>query len=219
MLVTSRSAAEYRAMFGLPAGASSGRVLDCSAGGASFAAETGDDVVAVDPSYAAGEAALADGVRAALADGDRIIAAHADRFDWSWYGERAARAGMRTAAAATFLADLARRPGRYVAGALPHLPLRTGSVDLALCSHLLFTWADRFDEHWHRDALLELARVARREVRVYPLVVQGTGDPVPFLDGLRADLHAAGLPTTLQPVPYRFQRGADRMLVVDTSRR
>jgi hypothetical protein len=219
VLVTSRSAAEYRAMFGLPAGASSGTVLDCSAGGASFAAETGDDVVAVDPSYAAGRAALADGVRAALADGDRIIAAHADRFDWSWYGERAARAAMRTAAAAAFLADLARRPGRYVAGALPHLPLRTGSVDLALCSHLLFTWADRFDEHWHRRALLELARVARREVRVYPLVVQGTGDPVPFLDGLRADLQAAGLPTTLQPVPYRFQRGAIRMLVVDTTGR
>ena len=217
MLVTSRSAAEYRAMFGLPADASPGTVLDCSAGGASFAAETGDDVVAVDPSYAAGRAALADGVRAALADGDRIIAAHADRFDWSWYGERAARAAMRTAAAAAFLADLARRPGRYVAGALPHLPLRTGSVDLALCSHLLFTWADRFDEHWHRRALLDLARVARREVRVYPLVVQGTGDPVPFLDGLCADLHAAGLPTTLQRVPYRFQRGADQMLVVDTS--
>jgi hypothetical protein len=90
-------------------------------------------------------------------------------------------------------------------------------VDLALCSHLLFTWADRFDEHRHRAALTELARVARREVRVYPLVVQGTGDPVPFLDGLRADLHAAGLPSTLQPVPYRFQRGADRMLVVDTT--
>ena len=219
MLVTSRSAAEYRAMFGLPSGALPGPVLDCSAGGASFAAETGDEVVAVDPSYVAGRAALVAGVRAALVDGDRIIASHADRFDWSWYGGRSERAAMRTGAAAAFLADLARRPGRYVAGALPHLPLGTGSVELALCSHLLFTWADRFDEHWHRAALIELARVARREVRVYPLVVKGTGDPVPFLDGLRADLHAAGLPSTLRPVPYRFQRGADRMLVVDTSGR
>ncbi|MGI5130992.1 hypothetical protein ACQEVB_29595 [Pseudonocardia sp. CA-107938] len=214
MLVTSRSAAEYRAMFALPPELP-GTVLDCCAGGASFAAETAG-VVAVDPTYARGRAELADGVRTGLVDGDRMIAAHADRFDWSWYGDRAARASMRTAAAAAFLADLADRPGRYVAGALPHLPLATGSVDLALCSHLLFTWADRFDEHWHRAALVELARVARQEVRVYPLVLQGSGEPVPFLDALRADLDAAGLPSELRPVPYRFQRGAEEMLVVGT---
>jgi hypothetical protein len=218
VLVTSRSTAEYRAMFDLPPGRLPGAILDCCAGGAGFAAET-EGVVAVDPWYATGRAAMAADVRASLADGDRIIAANADRFDWSWYGERPTRAAMRTAAAGSFLADLTRRPSRYVAGALPHLPLATGSVDLALCSHLLFTWADRFDEHWHRAALIELARVARREVRVYPLVVQGSGEPVPFLAGLRADLRAAGLPTALRPVPYRFQRGAEEMLVVDTTGR
>lgn len=52
---------------------------------------------------------------------------------------------------------------------------------------------------------------------MFPLVVQGSGDPVPFLDALRAGLHADGLRTHLRPVPYRFQRGAERMLVVDTA--
>ncbi|MBO0878007.1 MAG: hypothetical protein J2P19_31920, partial [Pseudonocardia sp.] len=70
MLVTSRSAAEYHAMFDLtPADLAAVSVLDCCAGGSSFAAETagavasgrnGGWVVAVDPAYAAGRRSLAE---------------------------------------------------------------------------------------------------------------------------------------------------------------
>lgn len=215
MLVTSRSAAEYRAMFDLTPDDLTGSVLDCCAGGSSFAAETDGRVVAVDPAYAVGREDLAVQLREALDEGDRIIDRNADRFEWGWYGNPARRAEMRRAAAEFFLADLTGRPERYVAGSLPHLPLASGGVDLALCSHLLFTWADRLDEHWHRRALAELVRVARREVRIFPVVVQGTGEPVPFLDTLRDELHALGRRTHLRDVPYRFQRGGDRMLLIE----
>jgi hypothetical protein len=57
--------------------------------------------------------------------------------------------------------------------------------------------------------------VARHEVRVYPLVVQGTGHPVVFLDELRAGLRAAGYHSRIQRVPYRFQKNADQMLVIE----
>jgi hypothetical protein len=73
----------------------------------------------------------------------------------------------------------------------------------------LFTWSDVFDVHWHRRALAELVRVTRREVRVFPLVVQGTGEPVPFLGQLKAELNAR-----IVTVPYSFQRGANEMLVI-----
>jgi hypothetical protein len=217
VLITSRSAAEYRAMFDLAPEDLNGSVLDCCAGGSSFAAETDGRVIAVDPAYALGRPELALRVRAALDDGDRIIERNADRFDWGWYGSPAGRADMRRAAAELFLADLEARPERYVAGALPHLPLPSGSVDLVLCSHLLFTWADRLDEDWHRRALAELVRVARRQIRIFPVVVQGTGDPVPFLDTLRAELYANGHRTHLRDVPYRFQRGGNQMLVIETA--
>jgi hypothetical protein len=216
MLVTSRSAAEYAAMFNLTPGDVAGRsVLDCCAGGSSFAAETDTRVVAVDPAYALDRQVLAERVRASLDDTDRIIAANADRFEWGWYGEPAQRAQQRTAAARRFLADLRDHPERYVAGALPNLPLASRSFDIVLCSHLLFTWADHLDANWHRAALTELVRVARQEVRLFPLVVQGAGHPVPFLDDLRAELAAAGCRSEVRAVPYRFQRGADRMLVID----
>jgi hypothetical protein len=84
-----------------------------------------------------------------------------------------------------------------------------------LCSHVLFTGADLVGEDWHRRALAELLRVARREVRIFPVVVQGTGEPVAFLDALRSDLHAIGHRSHLREVPYRFQRGGTRMLRIE----
>jgi hypothetical protein len=218
MLVTSRSFAEYEAMFDLSGVDLTGSILDCCAGGSSFAAESPARVVAVDPVYALAPAALATRVRAAIPHGDRIIDEHPDRFEWGWYGSPANRLRLRTAAAEAFLADLHGRPGRYLAGALPHLPLASGGFDLVLCSHLLFTWSDRLGEDWHRRAIAELIRVARREVRVFPVVVQGTGEPVPFLDALRDGIHAAGHGTQLRGVPYRFQRGAHHMLVITPGR-
>lgn len=217
MLVTSRSGAEYRAMFDLAPDDLTGSVLDCCAGGSSFAAETDGRVLAVDPAYALGREELAMRVRVALDEGDRMIDRNADRFEWGWYGSPARRADMRRSAAELFLSDLEARPDRYVAGALPHLPLSSGGIDLVLCSHLLFTWADQLGEDWHRRALAELVRVARREVRIFPVVVQGTGEPVGFLDALRAELRALGHHTQLREVPYRFQRGGTQMLRIEAA--
>jgi SAM-dependent methyltransferase len=215
LLITSRSAAEYRAMFGLTPADLAAAVLDCCAGGSGFAAETAARVVAADPAYALGQHDLAHRVRAALHDGDQIIGAHAEYFDWSWYGDPVHRTELRTAAARHFLADFREHPGRYVAAALPNLPFTTGSFDLVLCSHLLFTWSDLLDAGWHSRALAELIRVARREVRIYPLVVQGTGQPVAFLGDLRTELTAAGYRSRILTVPYRFQKNADKMLVIE----
>ena len=197
-------------MFGLSPADLAGSVLDCCAGGSSFVASS-SNAVAVDPAYALGHAELARLVRAGLHDGDQIILANRDRFEWSWYGSIERRAAIRRAAADSFLADLRARPARYVAGALPDLPLASDGVDLALCSHLLFTWANQLSESWHLQAIRELLRVARREVRIFPLVLQGTADPIPFLSRLRSSLPAS----ELRAVPYRFQRGADQMLVID----
>lgn len=217
VIITSRSAAEYVGMFDLSSDDLAGAVLDCCAGGSSLAAESGGSVVAVDPAYAMDREELADSVLTALREGDRIIEAHLDRFEWDWYGDPARRAEMRTSAAHSFLVDLRRYPERYVAGSLPHLPIADASFDLALCSHMLFTWSNEFDDEWHRAALAEMVRVSR-EVRIFPLVVQGTGEPVRYLDDLRADLEEAGHRTAVTTVPYRFQRGADQMLLIETRR-
>jgi hypothetical protein len=50
------------------------------------------------------------------------------------------------------------------------LPFAEGEFDLTLVSHLLFAYQDRFDYDFHRDSILEIMRVTRREVRIYPTV-------------------------------------------------
>ncbi|MET7278018.1 hypothetical protein ABZS29_07265 [Kribbella sp. NPDC005582] len=216
MLVTSRSYAEYEAMFDLTELPAS--VLDCSAGGSSFTAEAaarGVDVVAVDPAYELSMPELVDTVRRSLPVGSEIVDTHADKFVWSWYGAPARRDEMRLEAADRFLQDIGEAPDRYVAGRLPELPFEDGRFELALCSHLLFTWADTFDRDWHLAALRELVRVSSGEVRVFPLVLQGTGEPVPFLPEVLDEL--ADVRWETRKVPYEFQAGADEMLVITHS--
>jgi SAM-dependent methyltransferase len=215
VLVTSRSFEEYQAFFALTPDDLAGRVLDCSAGASGFAAVAnarGGQVTAVDPAYGR-PAELLGTVEASVAGGAAILADHEERFVWTWYGTPERRAALRADASAAFVADLRDHPETYVPGALPALPFADDAFALALCSHLLFTWSDVLDEEWHEQALLELLRVAR-DVRVFPLVVQGTGEPVPFLPTLLDRLRDQGLRVDVVDVPYEFQRGADRMLSV-----
>lgn len=219
MLVTSRSYDEYVAMFALGSQELSGRVLDCSAGAAEFAAVASAGarrVVAVDPAYAMPRTALADQTRDDRERGHAIAAEFPDRFTWRWFGSSERRTTLRQRAMARFLTDVVLSPGRYVAGQLPQLPFRSGAFDLAVCSHLLFTWADQLGREWHAAAIIELARVAT-EVRIFPTVLQGRGEPVPFWDALMADLDRAGLDARLRRVDYEFQVGADQMLVVTST--
>ncbi|WP_237771603.1 class I SAM-dependent methyltransferase [Kribbella sp. ALI-6-A] len=211
--MTSRSYAEYEAMFDLSELPDS--VLDCCAGGAGFTAEAaarGVDAVAVDPAYELAAAELVDTVRRSLPAGSGIVDQYAGSFVWNWYGSPERRDELRLDAADRFLTDVAEVPDRYVPGSLPDLPFPDQRFDLVLSSHLLFTWADKYDKDWHLAALNELIRVSRSEVRIFPLVKMGAGEPVEFLPSLLEELD--GVDTEIRKVPYEFQVGADEMLVL-----
>lgn len=204
-------------MFDLDEQSLGSAVLDCCAGASSFVAELveqGGSAVAVDPVYAVPRAELMAEAAEAFRAGNQIVDVHHDRFVWDWYGTPERRDEIRREAAATFLADFDRRPSRYVAGSLPDLPFADDSYDLVLCSHLLFTWANQFGSDWHWAAITEMLRVARREVRVFPLVVQGCGEDVPFMEGLLERLRADGHDVEIRRGRYVFQQDADSMMIV-----
>lgn len=213
MLVTSRSYTEYEAMFDLSELPES--VLDCCAGGAGFTAEAaarGADAIAVDPAYELPASELVDTVRRSLPATSGIVDEHAGSFVWNWYGTPERKDELRIEAADRFLQDVAVAPERYVPGSLPVLPFEDRRFDLVLCSHLLFTWADKYDRDWHLASLRELVRVSRDEVRIFPLVQQGAGEPVDYLPELLGRLD--GVTSEIRKVPYEFQAGADEMLVL-----
>jgi hypothetical protein len=217
VLISSRSFEEYVAMLDLATTDLAGRtVVDIAGGGSDFvaaAAALGAHASALDPAYTMRFDELSARLRENTRTGLAIVDDHAAAFVWDWYGDRETRDRMRSRSAGRFLADRSKNPGRYLAGALPRLPLRDGAADLVLCSHLLFTWSDVLDHAWHRDAIGELTRIGA-EVRVFPLVVQATGEAVPWLPDLCEELRDAGHAVEQRQVPYEFQAGADRMLVV-----
>ena len=216
-LFSARSLAEYRAMFDLAPGDLDGSVLDCPGGGASLTAEvcaTGGDAVAVDVAYRAAPARLAARAVQEAERGNAYVAGNAQRYVWDHFPTVEHHARARLQAAQRFAADVTAHPGRYVAAALPDLPFADASFDLVLCSHLLFTYADRLDHGFHLRALLELVRAARTQVRVFPLLDHtGASDP-DGLDALREQLKARGVTSEVRRVPYEFQRGGHHMLVL-----
>lgn len=217
-LITSRSLAEYLAMFGL--GEPRGRILDCPGGASSFAAEATTataataDVVAVDPMYHLSATDLAERVRTDIARAAAWTTATVGRYNWTFYGGPEGHTRMRTESSERFTRDLLEHPERYVPGVLPALDFADDEFDLVLSSHLLFTYADRLDFAFHLAALSELARVGR-QVRVFPLIDQAGGDRSALVDRLREALSGNGIRSEIRHVDFEFQLGADQMLVLD----
>src|SRR5262245_16537366 len=86
MLVSSRSLAEYRAMFALTDAELTGRILDCPGGAASFTAEV-SAAIAADPCYELPGAELVARTRADLLRGYRYHQANPDEYVWTFFAD------------------------------------------------------------------------------------------------------------------------------------
>lgn len=214
---TPRPLAAYRDMFLLSdEQLRGGPVLDCPAGASPFGAQVralGGTAVSVDPAYLDPDGL----VTRARADVERVVAwqrAAPDGFDWSYLGSPDRVHDLWTGAVDEFAADFALDDNRYVAAALPELPFPDDHFALTVSGFLLFVYPDLLDFDAHRAALVELARVTRGEVRVFPLH-DTTGMPYRRLDRLRGCLHDSGVSTAIRTAAcsYTPLPGGDRMLV------
>ncbi|MDA0206013.1 MAG: SAM-dependent methyltransferase [Acidobacteria bacterium] len=217
-----RSLAEYRAMFALSEHDLRKRILDCGAGPAAFNAELselGCSVVSCDPIYEYSAEAIDARIRETAPAIIEHVNADRDRYVWTVFNSPEQLVEARLAAMQRFLADLPEgfEQGRYRSLALPSLPFKDGEFELALCSHLLFTYSEQLSLDFHLAAIRELARVAH-EVRIFPLL-EYSGDPSPHLHPLIEKLTAEGDAIHQQRVRYEFQRGGDQLLIVSAPAR
>jgi len=218
-LISSRSFHEYEAMFSLTDRDLCGRVLDCPGGASSFTVEAsglGAHVTAVDPAYTMSGSLLKKLVMAQPDRGSAHTVAGIDRYVWAFYGDVEGHRQVRKTSAVLFARDIEVHPERYIAASLPILPFEDRQFDLVLSSHFLFTYADRLDQDFHYHALVELHRVCRREVRVFPLLDQGGHSLDDMTNAVRALLLRKGIEAKLCDVPYEFQRGGNQMLVLSS---
>jgi hypothetical protein len=212
-----RTFEEYRHLFdldGVP-----GTVLDCPGGPSSFAAVAGSagaTAYAVDSMYGQSVDELEEICQRAIERTTDQLREKRDVFVWDYYGDVEMRCRYLRAAAERFLADYSWHPGRYVEAALPDLPFVSDAVDLVCSANFLFLYDDRLDLSFHRESLAELSRVARDEVRVFPLAsldADRSAHVQPAVESLRE----AGHFVEFREVPYEFQPGVTEMLVVSTT--
>jgi hypothetical protein len=170
-------------------------------------------VVACDPLYGADISGLIERGEADIQHVIDRVAQVPHLFQWNCYSSLDDLKGYRLLALRWFQYDYPRgiQEQRYLQAELPRLPFADRRFDLVLSGHFLFTYSDRLDYAFHRDAILELFRVSVREVRIYPL--QGPdARPYRHMDQLLADLKQHGIAAEIHPVPFEFQRGSNQML-------
>jgi hypothetical protein len=220
-----RSVDEYVAMFNLDLEAMIGKnILDCPAGPAAFAkqgAERAITVVACDPMYEQSDVNVLRGI----VDNDSQNVARKQVLNRALFHPELPSTSIRREAMEVFLQDynVGRVSGRYVPARLPELPFADQSFDMVLSANFLFIYSDTdsggmlqnspFDFAFHKEAIAELIRVCRKDVRIYPL--RGPGEGVhDYLRPIMKELEDLSLNVTLQDVPQRDIIGAEQMMII-----
>ncbi len=212
-----RSFEEYRDMFLLTDADLQKSILGCGDGPAAFNAEltkAGGKVVSVDPVYRFNVAEIRSRVRAVYREIMAEVAKRPGDYVWESIRDIEHLGRVRMEAMERFFNDFekGKRSGRYIDASLPKLPFDDNAFDLALCSHYLFLYSEHVDLEEHLLSMKELCRVSN-EVRVYPLVTL-EGKRSRHLDPVVSELRNDGLDVSFHKAKYRFQKGADEVLVV-----
>jgi len=213
-----RSSDEYRSFFALTDLDKGVKILDCGGGPSSFNVEMrrqGFHVVSADPLYGLSRRTIDGRISSAR---DKMVAGLAkarDRFVWRFFTSPEESVAYRMKTMQSFLRDYdeGRLAGRYVDTSLPDLPFPKNAFDLALSSHLLFLYDHLFDLDFHLRSVNDMLRVAA-EVRIFPLLDLG-GKPSSLVEPLIAELKNLHVRTSVEHVPYEFQKGGDQMLRVN----
>lgn len=213
-----RSFAEYVRMFDLSATDLQRNILDCAGGPASFNAEMtqqGYRATSCDPIYQFSIEAIEQRIEEAYPLVIKAVEANAKGFVWRDIASLTELGQIRMAAMRQFLADFSQgqKAGRYLTHALPDLPFAASQFDLALCSHFLFTYSDQLSLSFHLESIAELCRVAA-EVRIFPLLVNMSGELSSFLQPTIAAFELQGYDVQIRLAPYEFQRGGNQLLQI-----
>ncbi|WP_353571732.1 hypothetical protein [Candidatus Albibeggiatoa sp. nov. BB20] len=191
-------------------------MLDVGSGVSSFCSEArqqGLNVLASDPIYDI-EADILEpkcqaDLHAAIAQFPQIL----DKYSWQFYQDIEHLAAYRTNAYQRFIPHYQTQSQYYIASSLPCLPFESNRFDVAFVSHLLFLYEHLFDYDFHRQCLLELARIARQQIRIYPLT-NLKAEKSQYIEQLMQDRALNQLEFNIVPVEFEFLKNANQMLTI-----
>jgi hypothetical protein len=212
-----RSFAEYQRMFHLTSEDLERSILGCADGPASFNAGMARQkhrVVSCDPLYEFAKDQIKQRIDATYENVMEQTRQNKDKFVWNLITSLDELGRLRLEAMDDFLADYeaGRKEGRYIPAALPDLPFRPSTFELALCAHFLFFYSDSLSHEFHQRAVDELCRVAD-EVRIFPILTYNA-EPAALVPPIVDQLTKAGRIVSIEKVAYEFQRGGNMMMKV-----
>jgi hypothetical protein len=190
-------------------------ILDVGAGVSSFTAEAramGLQATAFDKIYGL----PAEQIRHRCEDDLEEVAREIGRkavYKWNFYKTPEGMREFRARAYRAFLTDFAEQPKHYVAGELPRTGFADNQFDLTLVSYLLFVYEEQLSYKFHKETLLELLRITRGEIRIYPTVTFET-EPSKCLERVRNDPAFAECRFEIVPTDFEFLRGSNNYLKI-----
>ena len=219
IILWGRSLKEYIGMFDLTPNEFNLSMLDCGGGPASFNAQMtsqGCNVISCDPIYQFSVDEIAGRIQETYQTVIDGVKANSTNYVWQNIESAEQMGEIRMQAMSQFLADLplGLSEGRYVVDELPNLSFKERQFDLALVSHLLFTYSDHLSLEFHLNSIKELCRVAQ-EVRIFPLL-NISGEQSNLLLPVIENLQQSGYKAEIQQVNYEFQKGGNQLLKVSS---
>ncbi len=218
-----RTYAEYLSLFDLDENIlKKGRVLDCPAGAASFAAEAvklGMDVTAADILFNDNIENLIDNGRKDIQHIHDKVREVSQLFIWNYYKNIDNLITFRKTALNMFADDFTRghKEGRYRFAELPALPFPDNHFSLVLSSHFLFLYGDWLEFDFQIKCLKEFVRVCSGEIRIYPLTGLDA-KPYPYLDDILSVLKKNRIQADIVKTPFEFQKGSNKMMRINLIR-
>ncbi len=213
-----RSFEEYCRMFDLSAEALPDSVLDCGGGPSSFCAAAsrhGIRAVSVDPLYQFSPETIQQRIDEITPDMLQLMHEERERFELDRYDSPEEVVKGRHRAMSRFLEDYQsdHERDRYITGSVMDMDFPDNEFQLALSSHFLLLYDEELSLEDHLRAVREAVRVTG-ELRVFPLRnVEGNQSRV--LPDLLEALGEEDLQLEIREVPYEFQSGAHKMLVIE----
>ena len=215
-----RSLQDYVRMFNLSDRDLQKSILDCAGGPSSFNVEqyqAGNTVISCDPIYQFTREQIQNRITETYPIIIKGLKTNYHKFVWQDIKSPEDLGKTRMSAMNKFLDDFdtGLQQGRYVKKLLPNLNFSNQKFDIALCSHLLFTYSEQFSLDFHLQSILEMCRVAK-DVRVFPLLENFTGEVSTFVEPVIKSLLACGYEVKIEQVKYEFQINGNKMLSIST---
>lgn len=212
-----RSLDEYKKMFNLSSADLQRSILGLGDGPASFNAEgtkIGINITSIDPIYQFTGIEIKQRFDAVVDNIIDQVIATPNNWVWKDHQNPQELKARRIKTINQFLEDYdqGKQERRYQPQKLPQLDFADRTFHLALCSHFLFLYSAQCDRDFHLASITEMLRVSR-EVRIFPLLtlMQKTS---PYLDFIVNHFNNFKYSVAIQEVPYEFQPGGNKMLVI-----